>query len=220
MSLPFNNFNVSPSCRTPNFTNYPQNFYPHGPCLQCSNPYHNLDDCPHWGQLSNFSHEQINTNFSSLGFELNSNFYNPDWSNHYDFLWQAHAMGNYAPQSYGLHHSDYPQSNNLSFNPSSYDYPSKQSSLEETLKKFMQLIGQSTGPVSQEPSLEDTLKALIQYNRQGIQELKDATMVNSHSMYEIKDAAMANTKAIARLEGQLGQVIGEFNIVEEEEFQS
>jgi uncharacterized coiled-coil protein SlyX len=52
-------------------------------------------------------------------------------------------MGNFAPQSYGLHHTEYPQSDNPSFNPSSYDYPPKQSLLEETLKEFMQLIGQS-----------------------------------------------------------------------------
>jgi hypothetical protein len=141
MSLSFKNFNVFPSCRTPNPTNYPQNFHPHEPCSHCSNPHHSLGDCPHWGQFSNFSYEQMNTNFSNLGFELNSNFYNPDWSNHFDFSWQAHATGNYAPQSYGLHHSEYPQSNNPFFDLSSYDYPPKQSSLEETFKEFMELIG-------------------------------------------------------------------------------
>ena len=79
----------------------------------------------------------------------------------------------------------------------------------------MQLTGQSTSPMSQEPSLENTLKAFIQSNNQGIQELKDATKVNSQSMYEINDAAMANTEAIARLEGQLGHVVGEFNRIKE-----
>jgi hypothetical protein len=81
MSLPFNNFDVFPSCRMPN----PTNFYPHESCSHYSSPYHSLGDYPHWGQFSNFSHEQMNTNFSSLGFESNSNFYNPDWSNHSDF---------------------------------------------------------------------------------------------------------------------------------------
>jgi hypothetical protein len=56
---------------------------------------------------------------------------------------QAHATGNYAPQPYGLHHPEYPQSDNPFFIPSSYDYPLKQSSLEETLKEFNQLTGQS-----------------------------------------------------------------------------
>jgi hypothetical protein len=95
-------------------------------------------------------------------------------------------MGNYAPQSYGLHHLEYPQSDNPSSNPSSYDYPPKQSALEETLKEF---IGQSIIPVSQELSLEDQ---------------------------KITDATIANTEAIARLEGQLGHLVVEFNIIEEE----
>ena len=101
LSEAFNNFYSSPSCRTPNPTNYPQNFNPHEPFSHCSNPYHSLGDSPHWGQFFNFSHEHMNTNFSSPGFE--SNFYNSDWSNHSDFSWQAHATGNYAPQSSKLH---------------------------------------------------------------------------------------------------------------------
>jgi glutamate synthase domain-containing protein 1 len=110
-------------------------------------------------------------------------------------------MGNYAPQSYGLHHPEYPQSDNPSSNHSSYNYPPKQSSLEETLKEFMQLIDQPTIPMLQELSLEDTLEVFRQTINQSMHEIKDATMVNSQSMHEIKDAAMANTEAIARLEG-------------------
>ena len=170
MSLPFNNFYVSPSCRTPNPTNYPQNFNPREPCSHCSNPNHSLGNCPHWEQFSNFSHEQMNTNFSSPGFESNSNFYyNLDWSNHFDFSWQAHAIGNYAPQVDELQHPDYPQFDNQFSTLSSYDYPHKQSSLEETFKEFMELIGQPTMPASQEPSLEDTLEAFRQTTNQCIQ---------------------------------------------------
>jgi hypothetical protein len=144
MSLPFNNLDISPSCRMPN----PTNFYPNEPCLHCSSPYHSLGDYPHWGQFSNFSHEQMNTNFSSFGFESNSNFYNPDWSNHSDFSWHAHVTENYAPKSYGLHHLEYPQSDNPFSDPLSYDYPPKKSSLDETLKEFMELVGQPTIPAS------------------------------------------------------------------------
>ena len=53
-----------------------------------------------------------------------------------------------------------------------------------------------------------------------MQEIKDATIVNSQSIHEIKDATMANTKAIARLEGQLGHLVAKLNRIEEEEFQS
>ena len=93
---------------------------------------------------------------------------------------------------------------NPSSNPSSYDYPPKQSSLEETLKEFMPLSGQSIILVSQELSLEDTLKVFRQIVNQPFQEIIDATV--------------ANTKAIASLEGQLGHLVTEFNIIEEEEF--
>ena len=40
-------------------------------------------------------------------------------------------------------------------------------------------------------------------------------MVSSQSIYEIKDVAMTNTKAIARLEEQLGHLGGGFNRIEE-----
>jgi hypothetical protein len=72
MSLPLNYFDVSPTT-----------LHPHEPCSHCSSPYHYLGDCPHWGQSSNFfKNKQLNTSFSSPGFESNSNFYNPDWSNY------------------------------------------------------------------------------------------------------------------------------------------
>jgi hypothetical protein len=54
----------------------------------------------------------MNTNFSSLGLEANSNFYNLEWSNHSDLSWQAQAMGNYAPQFDELQHPKYPQFDN------------------------------------------------------------------------------------------------------------
>jgi hypothetical protein len=162
----------------------------------------------------------MNTSFSSPRFESNSNFYNPDWSNHFDFSWQAHAIGNYVPQVDKLHHPDYPQFDNQFSSHSSFDYPPKQPSWEETLKEFMELVDQPTIPASQELSLEDTLKAFRQTTNLCVQENKSSTMVSSQSIYEIKDVAMANTEAIARLEGQLGHLVAKFNIIEKEEFQS
>jgi hypothetical protein len=202
MSLPFDNFDVSPSCRMPN----PTNFHPHEPCSHCSCSYHSLGDCPHWRQISNFSHEQMKTSFSSSGFESNSNFYNLDWSIHSDFSWHAHATENFAPHSFGLHNPEYTQSDNPFSVPSSHDYLPKRSSLEETLKEFMELVSKPTSPASHEPSLEDTLEVFRKIVNQPCQGIIDATV--------------ANTEAIARLEGQFGHLVAEFNIVEEEEFQS
>jgi hypothetical protein len=128
----------------------------------------------------------MNTSFSNPGFESNSNFYNPDWSSHSDFSWHAHVTKNFAPQSYGLHHPEYPQSDNPFSNPSSYDYPLKKSSLEETLKKFMELVSQPTIPALQEQSLKDSLEAFRKTINQPCQKIIDATVTN--------------TEAVARLE--------------------
>jgi hypothetical protein len=202
MSLPFNYFDVSPSGRTPN----PTKLHPHEPCSHCSSPYHSLGDCPHWGQFSNFSNEQLNTSFSSPEFESNSNFYNPDWSNYSDFSWHDHATKNFAPQVDELHHPEYPQFDNHFSSHSSYDYPPEKSSLEDTLKEFMELVGQPTIPASHELSLEETLEEFRKTVNQPCQEIIDATV--------------ANTEAVARLEGQFGHLVAEFNKIEEEELQS
>jgi hypothetical protein len=161
----------------------------------------------------------MNTNFSSPGFDSNSNFYNSDWSNHSDFSWQAQAMRNCAPQFQELHHPEYLQFENQVLNPSSYD-PLPQKSLEDTLKEFMEITGQSTIQVLQpESSLEDTLKEFMETTSQTIQELKNVTMVDSSAIREIEDATMANTSAIQRLEGQLNHLVAELNRMEEEELQ-
>jgi hypothetical protein len=103
------------------------------PCLYFSNPYHHIRNCPSFGQFSNFSNKQMNTSFSYLEFESNSNFYNLEWSNHSNLSWKAQARGNYAPQFHELHHLDYPQFDNQFLHPSSYNYPPQQLSLEDTL---------------------------------------------------------------------------------------
>jgi hypothetical protein len=150
----------------------------------------------------------MNTNFSSLGFESNSNFYNLDWSNYPNFSWQAQAMGNCAPQFHELHHREYSQFENQVFHPSSYDHLPQKSSLEDTLKEFIERTGQSTIHVSQpKSSLEDTLKVFMERTGQS-------------TIQEIKDATMANILAIERLEWQFDRLVAELNRMEEDEFQS
>jgi hypothetical protein len=137
----YNNFSAqhaSPNGRTLASINYTHNFYPYKPCSYCSNPYHSSSNCPSRGQGSNFSYEQMNTNFSSPDFDSNSNVYNSDWSNHSNFSWQAQAMRNCAPQPQELHHLEYSQFNHQSSYPSSYNYPAQKLSLEDTLKAFIQ----------------------------------------------------------------------------------
>jgi hypothetical protein len=115
-------------------------------------------------------------------------------------------MENFAPQVDELQNPKYPQFDNQFSSHLSYDYPLKQYSLEETLKGFMELVGQPTIPSSQEQSLEDSLEAFGKTINQPCQEIIDATV--------------ANTEVVARLEGQFGHLVSEFNRIEEEEFQS
>jgi hypothetical protein len=107
-SLSFNNFSVSP-----------KNLHSYELCLGCSSPYHNSSDCPHWGQFSNFSYGQLNTNFFGQGFESHSNSHTPNGDNHFEVSWYAHASGNYALHPEELHHPEILQFNTHSSMPSS-----------------------------------------------------------------------------------------------------
>jgi hypothetical protein len=221
------------------------NCHPYGPCSYCSDPYHSASNCPSLRQFCNFSYEQMNINFSNSGFNSNSNFYNPRWSNHPDFSWQAQAMENCAPQFQELHHPEYLQFENLVLHPSSYDHFPQTSSLKDTLKEFMEIIGHSTIQVPQpessledalkefmertgqstiqvpqpESSSEDTFKAFMHSNSQTIQELKNVTVVDVLAIQEIEYATMANTSTIQRLEGQFNHLVVELNKMKEEELQ-
>jgi predicted phage tail protein len=65
--------------------------------------------------------------------------------------------------------------------------------------------------------LEETIKAFIQTSNQNIQELQKVTMNNSQNLQELKNATMSNSQnlqefkqfthqAIAKMEGQIGQL--------------
>ncbi|XP_059436581.1 uncharacterized protein LOC132169582 [Corylus avellana] len=78
------------------------------------------------------------------------------------------------------------------------NYSPQQSLLEDALKSFMQLTGQSTAQMPQSHlSLEDALNAFRQTVNQCILELKNSTMVNNQAIQELKDATMVNTQEIA-----------------------
>jgi hypothetical protein len=189
---------ASSSGRTPAPTNYPHNFYSYEPCSYCFDPCHSASNCPSWRQFCNLSYEQMNTNFSSSGFDSNSNFYNPDWSNHPDFSWQAQAMRNCAPQFQELHHLDCPQFDNQSSHPSSYNYPasSSQSTLEDTLKVFMELTGQAISDVKNDTMentqaiarIEGQLEYLVaEVTRIEEEEFQSQLMVRGHYMIDRDD---------------------------------
>jgi hypothetical protein len=140
----------------------------------------------------------MNTNFSSPEFDSNFNFYNSNWSNHPDFSLQAQAIGNYAPQFQELHHSDYPQFDNQSSHPSSYNYLASfsQSNLEDTLKVFMELTGQAISDVKN-AVMENTqaiakIKGQFKYlvaevTRREEEEFQSLLMATGHYMIDEDD---------------------------------
>ena len=140
MNFLFDDFNVYPSCRTPAPTNYSHIVNQHELCSHCSNPHHQVENCPSFEQFSNFSYEQMNTSFSSPGFESNFNFYNSNWSNYSDFSWQVHAIRNYTSQIDELCNPEYPQFDNQFSTSSSCNYPPQQSSLEDTLNELREIV--------------------------------------------------------------------------------
>jgi len=113
-------------------------------------------------------------------------------SNHPDFSWQAQAMGNCGwnrllSQFYKLHHPDYPQFRNQFLHPSSYDPLPQKSSLEDTLKEFIERTGQSTIQESQsESSLEDTLKAFMHLTGQSFSDVKNVTLANTSTIKSLE----------------------------------
>jgi hypothetical protein len=88
-------------------------------------------------------------------------------------------MENFARQVDELQNPEYPQFDNQFSSHSSYDYPPKKSSLEETLKEFMELVGQPTIPASKEQSLEYSLEVFRKTINQPCQEIIDATVANT-----------------------------------------
>jgi hypothetical protein len=205
-----NNFSaqhVSPSGRTPASTNYTPNFYPHEPCSYSSNPYHSSSNCPSLVQFSNFAYEQMNTNFSNPGFDSNSNVYNPNRSNHPDFSWQAQAMRNCAPQYHELHYPEYLQFDDQSSHPSSYNYPasSSQSTLEDTLKAFMQITVQA---IERLGGQFDRLVAEL--NRMEEEEFQSQLMVERHYMADENESSNLHHKHV-----QAATTLGSEEVVEE-----
>jgi hypothetical protein len=132
-------------------------------------------------------------NFSSPGFEPNSNFYNLDWSNHSNFSWQAQVTGDYAPQYHELHHPEYLQFDDQSSHPSFYNQSAPQSVLEDTLKAFMHLTCQAISDMRNAimantqaiAKMEGQINYLVvEFNRIDDEEFQSQLMTRGHYMID------------------------------------
>jgi hypothetical protein len=162
----------------------------------------------------------VQANFSNSGFDSNSNFYNPNWSNHSNFSWQTQAMGNCAPQYHDLHHPEYQQFDHQSSNPSSYNYPGPTLSFEDTVKAYIQT---SNRDIQELQKVTMRNNQIMQELKQSRQELKNATMSNNQAMQELKTAFISdseNIQNLAKIQAHIEYLVTELNKIEEEEFQS
>jgi hypothetical protein len=136
------------------------NTFPVKSCFVCASPMHQAQNYP---SMTVFEMEQVNA-FNSFQKQASgpySETYNPEWRNHPNFSWkQNQPTTNQGGAPHPPHHyppifSSY-QNQGRSAQPasSSYQAPtqapaSSTQSLEETMREFMKLTGQSISEVRQ-----------------------------------------------------------------------
>jgi hypothetical protein len=135
------------------------NTFPVDSCSVCASPLHQAQNCPSMTVFSEM--EQVNTfnNFQKHSTGPYSKSYNPGWRNHPNFSWKQNQPKNQkgAPQAQNHYPSGFPptyQNHGCSAQPasSSYQTPtqvpaSSTQSLEETMREFMKMTGQSISDV-------------------------------------------------------------------------
>jgi 5'-3' exonuclease len=148
------------------------NTFPVESCSVCASPMHQAQNCPSMIVFTEM--EQVNAfnNFQKPSSGTYSETYNPGWRNHPNFSWKQnqpttnqggvpHAQNHYPPgfsAPYQNHGRSVPPASS-----SSYQAPaSSTQSLEETMKEFMKITGQS------------------------ISDVRHATMVNTQAIAKIK----------------------------------
>lgn len=152
-------------------------------CSICASPMHLAQTCPSLPAFVESPMEQVNA-FNDYRKQSSGPFsesYNPGWRNHPNFSWkqnQPMTQGGAPHQS----HTQYP--------PGFHQPVHHQSRLSQPAPTYQ--IPAQTSTSSSQSSLEDTLKTFIQLTCQSINEVKNATMVN--------------TQAIAKMETQIEQI--------------
>jgi hypothetical protein len=132
------------------------NTFPVESCFVCASPLHQAQNCP---SMTVFEMEQVNAfnNYQKLSSGLYSETYNPGWRNHPNFSWKQNQP---TTNQGGTPHyppgfsSPYQNQGRLAppTSSSSYQAPtqattSSTQSLEETIREFMKMTGQSISDV-------------------------------------------------------------------------
>jgi hypothetical protein len=130
------------------------NTFPVESCSVCASPLHQAQNCPSMAVFSEM--EQVNAfnNFQKQSTGPYSETYNPGWRNHPNFSWKQNQptnQGGFPPNYQNPGRLAQPAS-------SSYQAPtqlptSSTQSLEESMKEFMKMTGQSISDIRQSTML-------------------------------------------------------------------
>ena len=126
-------------------------------CSLCASPMHSAQTCPSMCGYSESHPEQINAlnNFRKPFGTAFSEPYNPNWRNHPNFSWrttqpQLNFGGNQNSQNNQFRPPNQPYHSAPQSNPQFAAPQPQQSSLEESLQKFMQVTGQAISKLEQQ----------------------------------------------------------------------
>jgi hypothetical protein len=139
------------------------NTFPVESCSICASPMHQAQNCPSMTAFAEM--EQVNAfnSFQKPSSGPYSETYNPGWRNHPNFSWKQnqpitnpggapHAQNHYPPgfsAPYQNHGRSVPPASSSSYQAPTQAPASSTQSLEETMKEFMKMTGQSISDVRQ-----------------------------------------------------------------------
>ena len=139
-------------------------------CSICASPMHSTQMCPSAAGYPDFYAEQANAlnNYEKPFASPFSETYNPNWRNHPNFSWRQ----NQPPINVGgqqVHQQS-------QFRPPTQAYP-----------PIPQSTPQFVAPPRQPSSLEESLKTFMQSTSQAIQEIKSSTHLNTQAISKLEN---------------------------------
>jgi hypothetical protein len=154
------------------------NTFPVESCSMCASPLHQAQNCP---SMTVFEMEQVNAfnNFQKPSSGPYSETYNPGWRNHPNFSWKQNQP---TTNQGGAPH--YPSGFSSYQNQGCSAPPASSSSYQ----------GPTQAPDSLAQSLEETMREFMKMTGQSISDVRQSTMVNTQaiSKLEIQMGQLAN----------------------------
>jgi hypothetical protein len=137
------------------------NTFPVESCSVCASPMHQAQNCP---SMTVFEMEQVNAfnSFQKPSSGSYSETYNPRWRNHPNFSWKQN-------------HPHYPPG-----------FSSYQNQGRSALPVSSSYQAPNQAPASSNQSLEDTMRDFIKMTGQSISDMRQSTMVNTQAISKLE----------------------------------